>query len=145
MDELLAIAQKTMEGFNPATDKVDSYGEIADGVYNCLLEKVTARESSKGTPFISLDFSVMDENIHGHIFVPYFFSEKTIERSIKVVTKLAYEFGYELPTDAFTNMESLAQALDSMSGNQAVVEIKTPKPKSEDDKVFPNYKVQPER
>ncbi len=145
MDELLAIAQKTMEGFNPATDKVDSYGEIADGVYNCLLEKVTARESSKGTPFISLDFSVMDENIHGHIFVPYFFSEKTIERSIKVVTKLAYEFGYELPTDAFTNMESLAQALDSMSGNQAVVEIKTPKPKNEDDKVFPNYKVQPVR
>lgn len=145
MDELLAIAQKTMEGFNPATDKVDSYGEIADGVYNCLLEKVTARESSKGTPFISLDFSVMDENIHGHIFVPYFFSEKTIERSIKVVTKLAYEFGYELPTDAFTNIESLAQALDSMSGNQAVVEIKTPKPKNEDDKVFPNYKVQPVR
>lgn len=145
MDELLAIAQKTMAEFNPATDKVDSYGEIADGVYNCLLEKVTARESSKGTPYISLDFSVMDENIHGHIFVPYYFSEKTLERSIKVVTKLAYEFGYELPTDAFTNMESLAQALDSMSGNQAVVEIKTPKPKNEDDKVFPNYKVQPVR
>ena len=145
MDELLAIAQKTMEGFNPATDKVDSYEQIADGVYNCLLEKVTARETSKGTPYISLDFSVMDENVHGHIFVPYYFSEKTLERSIKAVTKLAYEFGYELPADTFTDLESVAQALDSMSGNQAVVEIKTPTPKSENDKAFPNYKVQPVR
>lgn len=145
MDELLAIAEKTMAGFNPATDKVDSYEQIADGVYNCLLEKVTARETSKGTPYISLDFSVMDENVHGHIFVPYYFSEKTLERSIKAVTKLAYEFGYELPADTFTDLESVAQALDSMSGNQAVVEIKTPTPKNENDKAFPNYKVQPVR
>ena len=145
MDDLLNIATSVMEGFDPATDKVDNFEEVADGTYTCLLEKVTARESSKGTSYISLDFSVMDENIHGHIFVPYYFSEKTLERSIKAVTKLAYEFGYELPADTFTDLESVAQALDSMSGNQAVVEIKTPTPKNEDDKVFPNYKVQPVR
>ena len=137
MDDLLNIATKTMEGFNPATDKVNDFEEIADGTYNCLLEKVTARKSEKGTNWISLDFSIMDSEDNRHIFVPYFFSEKTIERSIKAITKLAYEFGYELPIDAFTSYESLAETLNGMAGNQATVEKKTGKNE------FVNYKVTP--
>lgn len=137
MDDLLNIATKTMEGFNPATDKVDDFEEIADGTYSCLLEKVTARKSEKGTNWISLDFSIMDEGENRHIFVPYFFSEKMIERSIKAITKLAYDFGYELPVDAFTSYESLAETLNGMAGNQATVEKKT------SNSGFTNYKVTP--
>lgn len=135
MDDLLNIATKTMEGFNPATDKVDDFEEIADGTYMCLLEKVTARKSEKGTNWISFDFSIMDSEDNRHIFVPYFFSEKTIERSIKAITKLAYDFGYELPVDAFSSYESLADTLNSMAGNQAEIVKKT------SNSGFTNYKV----
>ncbi len=137
MDDLLNIATKTMEGFDPATDKVDDFEEIADGTYPCLLEKVTARKNDKGTNWISLDFSILTEGENRHIFVPYFFTEKTIERSIKAINKLAYEFGYELPVDAFTSYESLAETLNGMAGNQAEIVKKT------SSSGFTNYKVTP--
>jgi len=138
MDDLLNIASKTMEGFDPATDKVDDFEEVADGTYNCLLEKVTYRKSEKGTNYITFDFSIMDEGENRHLFVPYFFTEKTIERSIKAISKLAYDFGYQLPVDAFTSYESLADTLNGMAGNQAEIVKKT------SNSGFTNYKVTPQ-
>lgn len=138
MDDLLNIANKVMEGFNPATDKVDDFEKLPDGEYNCLLEDVTARKSEKGTNWISFKFSVMSGDYENRlIFVNYFFTEKTIERSIKGITKLAYEFGYDLPADAFASYETLAETLNSMAGNQATVKQTT----SKND--FTNYKVTP--
>ena len=138
MDDLLSIAQKTMENFDPAVDKVDDFEKLPDGEYDCLLEDVTARKSEKGTNWISFKFSVMSGDYENRLlFVNYYFTEKTIERSIKGITKLAYEFGYEIPTEAFTSYESLAETLNAMAGNQATVKQTT----SKND--FTNYKVTP--
>lgn len=137
MNDLLSIATKTMEGFNPATDSVDSFEKIADGEYNCLLEDVTARKSEKGTNWISFKFSIMEGDYENRlIFVNYFFTDKSMERSIKAITKLAYDFGYEIPVEAFTSYEALAETLNAMAGNQAVVKQTT---KND----FSNYKVTP--
>lgn len=137
MDDLLSIATKTMEGFNPATDSVDSFDKLPDGEYNCLLEDVAARKSEKGTNWISFKFSIMDGDYTNRlIFVNYFFTEKTMERSIKGITKLAYDFGYEIPVEAFASYEALAETLNAMAGNQAVVKQTT---KND----FSNYKVTP--
>lgn len=138
MDDLLNIASKTMEGFNPATDSVDNFENLPDGEYNCLLEDVTARKSEKGTNWISFKFSVMDGDYTNRLmFVNFYFTEKTTERSIKGITKLAYEFGYELPLEAFTSFETLAESLNAMAGNQATVKQTTSKNN------FANYKVTP--
>lgn len=139
MDNLLDIATKTMENFNPETDEVNDFEEVADGEYACLLEKVTARKSEeKGTNWISFDFSIMiGENENRHIFVNYFFTEKTVERSIKALTKVAFEFGYQLPVEAFSSYDSLAETLNNMAGNQATVKKTTSK------NGFANYKVTP--
>lgn len=139
MDDLLNIATKTMEGFNPATDSVDDFEKLPDGEYNCLLEEVTARQSEQTkNNWISFKFSVMDGDYANRlIFVNYFFTEKTTERSIKGITKLAYEFGYELPLEAFTSYESLAETLNAMAGRQAVVKQTTSKNN------YANYKVTP--
>lgn len=139
MDDLLNIATKTMEKFNPATDKVDDFEKIPDGEYNCLLEEVTARKSEKtGTNWISLKFSILDGDYENRLlFVNYFFTEKTTERSIKAITKLAYEFGYEIPIDSFASFETLAETLNSMAGNQAIVSQKTSKSD------YANYRVTP--
>ena len=138
MDDLLNIANKVMSGFNPATDKVDDFEKLPDGEYNCLLEDVTARKSEKGTEWIAFKFSIMAGEYENRlIFVNKFFTEKTIERSIKEITKLAFEFGYELPTDAFTSLETLAETLNGMAGNQATVKQTT----SKND--FTNFKVTP--
>ena len=138
MDDLLSIAQKTMENFDPAVDKVDDFEKLPDGEYDCLLEDVTARKSEKGTNWISFKFSVMSGDYENRLlFVNYYFTEKTIERSIKGITKLAYEFGYEMPTVPFTSYESLAETLNAMAGNQATVKQTT----SKND--FTNYKVTP--
>lgn len=138
MDDLLNIATKTMEGFNPATDTVDNFEKLPDGDYSCLLEDVTARVSEKGTNWISFKFSVMDGDYENRlIFVNFFFTEKTIERSIKGISKLAYDFGYELPIDAFSSLDNLAETLNQMAGNQATVHQTT----SKND--YTNYKVTP--
>lgn len=139
MDDLLNIASKTMEKFNPATDKVDDFEKIPDGEYNCLLEEVTARKSENtGTNWISLKFSIIEGEYENRLlFVPYFFTEKTAEKSVQRITKLAYEFGYEIPIDSFSSLETLAKTLNSMAGNQAIVSQKT----SKND--YANYKVTP--
>lgn len=138
MDDLLSLASKTMEGFNPATDSVDNFEKIEDGTYSCVLDDVTARKNDKGTNWISFKFSILEGDYANRIiFVNYYFTEKTVERSIKGITKLAYEFGYELPVEAFTSYESLAETLKAMAGNQATVTQST----SKND--FTNYKVTP--
>ena len=139
MDDLLNIATKTMEKFNPATDSVDEFEKIPDGEYNCLLEEVTARKSENtGTNWISLKFSILDGEYENRLlFVNYFFTEKSTERSVKAISKLAYEFGYEIPIDSFATLETLAETLNSMAGNQAIVSQKT----SKND--YANYKVTP--
>ena len=139
MDDLLSIASKTMEGFNPATDSVDDFENIQDGEYTCLLEDVTARKSEeKGTNWISFKFSIMEgDYANRFIFVNYFFTEKTMERSIKSITKLVYDFGFELPIDAWSSYENLAENLNSIAGNQAMVKQTTSK------NGFANYKVTP--
>jgi hypothetical protein len=138
MDNLLDIANKVMEGFDPKTDTVDNFEKIPDGEYSCLLEDVTARKSEKGTEWIGFKFSIMTGDYENRlIFVNKFFTEKTVERSIKEITKLAYDFGYELPADAFTTLETLAGYLNQMAGNQATVKQTT----SKND--FTNFKVTP--
>lgn len=138
MDDLLSIASKTMENFDPAVDKVDDFEKLPDGEYNCLLEDVTARKSDKGTEWISLKFSVMSGEYENRlIFVNHFFTEKTIERSIKRILKFANDFGYDLPVDAFESLNTLAETLNSMAGNQATVKQTT----SKND--FTNYTVTP--
>lgn len=139
MDDLLNIAQKTMENFNPAVDKVDDFENLPDGEYSCLLEDVTARKSEeKGTEWMSFKFSVMSGDYENRlIFVNYFFTEKTVERSIKGITKLAYEFGYEIPVESWTDLETLAETLNAMAGNQATVKQTTSK------NGYANYKVTP--
>jgi len=138
MEDLLNIANKVMENFDPATDKVDDFEKLPDGEYSCLLEDVTARENDKGTKWISLKFSVMSgEHANRIIFVNFFFTEKTMERSIKGISKLAYDFGYTLPAEAFTTLETLAETLNGLAGNQATVKQTT----SKND--FTNYKVTP--
>lgn len=138
MSNLLDIASKVMENFNPEVDKVDDFEKLPDGEYSCLLEDVTARENDKGTNWISLKFSVMSGEYEGRlIFVNFFFTEKTIERSIKAITKLAYDFGYNLSVDTFADYSTLAETLNGMAGNQAIVKQTT----SKND--FTNYKVTP--
>lgn len=138
MDDLLSIASKTMENFDPAVDKVDDFEKLPDGEYECLLEEVKSKANEKGTNWISFTFTVLNgENENKKIFVNYFFTEKTVERSIKMLTKLAYEFGYTLSTEAFTSYESLAESLNAMAGLQARVKQTT----SKND--FTNYKVTP--
>ncbi len=138
MIDLLSIANETLKGFNPATDKVDDFENLPDGEYNCLLEDVANKKSEKtGNEWIGFKFNVLDgEHAGRYIFVNYFFTEKTISRSIKQVTKLTHDFGYELPIDSFQSMEILTEALLNLCGNTATVKQTT---KNE----YSNYKVTP--
>lgn len=139
MDNLMEIAQQTMEKFNPETDSVDDFEKLPDGEYTCLLEDVQARESeTTGNQWISFKFSVMNGDYENRlIFVNYFFTEKTVVRSIKAINKVAYMFGYQLPVEAFQDLDNLAETLNVMAGNQAVVKQTT----SKND--YTNYTVTP--
>lgn len=138
MMDLLSIANETLKGFDPATDQVDDFENLPDGEYNCLLEDVTNKKSEKtGSEWIGFKFSVLDGDYKGrYIFVNYFFTEKTTSRSIKQISKLTHDFGYELPIDSFQSMETLKETLTNLCGNTAIVTQTT---KNE----FSNYKVVP--
>lgn len=136
---LLEIATETLNNFDPAKDSVDTFEELPDGNYNALLEEVKAKENDKGTEWVSFVYSVVgDEYANRKIFVNYFFTEKMTARSVKMLTKLAYDFGFELPVEAFETLEGLAQTLnDTFAGNTMAIE------KTTSNSGFVNYKVTP--
>lgn len=138
---LLEKAQEIMGTFDPEKDSVSEFENLPDGDYLGLLEEVTARKSEeKGTEWISLSFSVIEEGEYQGrlIFVNFFFTEKTTDRSIKGIIKTAHDFGYELPTDAFADLETLAEYLGSMAGETAIITQKTSK------SGFANFTVVPQ-
>lgn len=125
----MEIANKTMENFNPATDSVaGDFDKLPDGSYNCTIESVKPKKNDKGTEWINFMCCINDGDYAGrYIFVNYFMTEKTVERSIKAINKLVYEFGYQLPIEAFETLETLAENLSELVGNQVDVEQKTSK------------------
>ena len=122
-DELLDIAGKVMENFNPATDSVaDEYENVPDGEYSVIITDVSARENEKGTEWISLQCEVTEGDCQGRlIFVNYWFTEKTKMGSTKKIFKLAFNFNYELQLEAFENLETLAETLETLKGTMGVV------------------------
>lgn len=136
---LLQKAQEIMGTFDPKTDTVDNFENLPDGEYQALLEEVVSKSNDKGTEWISFVWSVLDEgdNQGRLLFDNRFFTEKSEDRSIKSVIKTADDFGYELPADAFTDLDTLAEYLNSMAGEQAIVTQKTSK------SGFTNYTAEP--
>lgn len=136
MDNLLEIATKAMENFDPKTDPVDDFEPLPDGDYTCLFEEATYRKNDKGTEWVSLKFTIIDGDYENRcIFVNQFFTDKTALRSVKTITKMAVEFGYDMPLENFSNQETLIEALNQMAGNNAIVHQKT------SSNGFVNYKI----
>lgn len=141
MENLLDIANEVLvtKGFDPAKDKVDDFEKLPDGEYSSLLENVAHKKSEKtGTEWIEFKFSILDGEFKGrYIWVNYYFSVKTAARSVKALKKLAYDFGFDLTVDSFTNMDFLAETLNGLSGRVAYVKQTT---KND----FSNYSVTPQ-
>ncbi|MEG0618861.1 MAG: hypothetical protein RR557_06145 [Bacilli bacterium] len=138
MDELLKVAELSMEKFNPATDSAENFEKLPDADYSCLLEEVTSRKNDKGTEWISLKFSIMQgDYVDKVLFANYYFTEKTMLMNINKLRKLTYDFGYGIPVESFRTLDTLAEALNNMAGNQATVTQTTNK------NGFSNYKITP--
>ena len=136
---LLDKAMEVMGTFNPETDKVSDFEEIADGTYQAMLEEVTSRKSeAKGTEWISFKYSVIDDSERPqYIWVNQYFTEKSQDRSIKQILKTAHEFGYQLPAESFESLDTLAETLNQMAGETAEITKKT------SSSGFANYVVKP--
>lgn len=118
-----------METFNPETDSASDFDNLPDGLYKVLITDVTSRTSEKGTKSVALKTEVISEAYNGRfIFVNYYFTEKTTERSIKYILKLVNELGFEaLTVDAFKSIETLAESLQALVGTEANVKQTTSK------------------
>lgn len=128
MNDLLNMANKVMTEFNPATDKVENFERVPDGDYNCLIEEVVYKQNEKGTKWVSMKCTIIDGEYENRlIFVNYFFSEKTMERSIKSLIKLAYLLGYQLPDNTFQDVPTIAEVFNQFAGNKILVNQKTSK------------------
>jgi len=139
MDDLLKIAGNVMDNFNPETDSANDFENLPDGQYKGLLTEVKGRKNEKGTQWVGLQFEILDGDYKGRfIFVNYFFTEKTAERSIKTIIKLIHNLGFEpLTVDAFKSVDDLAEALQGLVGTEAAIKQATSK------SGFTNYDVSP--
>lgn len=128
MEDLLKIAGNVMENFNPETDSANDFQDLPDGQYTGLITEIGNRTSEKGTQSVFLKVEITEGDHKGRfIFVNYYFTEKTTERSIKMVLKLVHAFGFELTVDAFKSIEELTENLQGLVGSEAIVTQKTSK------------------
>jgi len=127
MDDLLKVAGSVMKSFDPKTDSADDFESIKDGEYNCLLEEINHKVASTGNNGISFTFNITDGEYAGRfIWVNYWFNNQE-QKQVKRIMKLAYEFGYELPLEAFSSLDTLVEALQDLCGTCAVVKQTTSK------------------
>lgn len=122
---------------------VDEYAEMPDGVYECTFEEVTAKSKSEtGTEWISIQFDVIDgDQVGRKIWVNYFLIGKNlkefqIKRAINDLQELVALYGYELPSESFTDMETLAGNIETLVGEIAVITKATNK------SGYSNYKIE---
>lgn len=129
MDDLLKIAGNVMENFNPETDSASDFDNLPDGTYEVLITDVSHRTSEKGTKSVALKTEITSEAHNGRfLFVNYYFTEKTTERSIKTVLKLVNTLGFEnLTVDAFKSIETLSDSLQALVGTEAIIKQTTSK------------------
>ncbi len=69
-----------------------------------------------------------DKYVGRLIFVSFFFTEKQVERQIKTITKMVHDLGFEaLPLTAWESLETLAENLQGLVGQDVIIDQKTSK------------------
>lgn len=145
MSNLAAMAAKLLaEGFDPMTSPVDDFENLPEGIYDVVLSDVEWRVGQSGTEYLSLTLDILNEGFENRKhFGNIFFTEKMMERSLKLTMKCAAALNIQLDPSVFGAPETdLVEAFKQAIGNQAEMEIKHSKNKKTGD-VFVNFVLSP--
>ena len=127
MPSLVEMAIEAMKNFDPKTDPVDSFPEIPDGTYECIIEIIDYRVAQTGSDFIQATCEITEgDYINQKIFVKYFFTEKTQDRSVQSIMTLLNKYGYEVEVaDLFADYETIAEGMQVLIGLECYVKVST--------------------
>lgn len=129
MEDLLKVAGNVMDsGFDPAKDSANDYDNLPDGKYVGVVEDVTHGKTQSGNPKLSVKFEVTDGDHTGRkIWANFYFVDKMMEVAVKRVMIMVNKFGYELSLDSFKSVETLAEDISGIVGEEAELTLKTGK------------------
>jgi len=126
MEDLLKTAMELLDNSNYKTVGTGDYPEIPDGDYAVNIDKVDLKQSSKGTDYINITVTILDgDYINQKMFVPYYFSEKTIKNSYAKLMSLIASCGYEPSAEMFQDFETLRDGLETLVNKAVSCEKKT--------------------
>lgn len=148
---LKELAQKMLnEGFDPNVTNVNEENyDLPDGIYDAILEDVQYRVNDKGTEWISLTLTIINEGYENRkYFANYWLTEKQLEQNIKKLWGHAAQvFKVELTTDDIANIETtVVEKLQTALGTQVELELKTNRWKDKmtgEMREFQNFKLSP--
>ena len=149
---LKELAQKMLnEGFDPNVTNVNEENnfDLPDGIYDAILEDVQFRVNDKGTEWISLTLTIINEGYENRkYFANYWLTEKQLEQNIKKLWGHAAQvFNVELTIDDIANIETaVVNKLQTALGTQVELELKTNRWKDKTTgkmREFQNFKLAP--
>jgi len=149
---LKELAQKMLnEGFDPNVTNVNEENnfDLPDGIYDAILEDVQFRVNDKGTEWISLTLTIINEGYENRkYFANYWLTEKQLEQNIKKLWGHAAQvFNVELTIDDIANIETaVVDKLQTALGTQVELELKTNRWKDKTTgkmREFQNFKLAP--
>ena len=149
---LKELAQKMLnEGFDPNVTNVNEENnyDLPDGIYDAILEDVQYRVNDKGTEWISLNLTIINEGYENRkYFANYWLTEKQLEQNIKKLWGHAAQvFNVELTIDDIANIETtVVEKLQTALGTQVELELKTNRWKDKttgEMREFQNFKLSP--
>lgn len=149
---LKELAQKMLnEGFDPNVTNVNEENnyDLPDGIYDAILEDVQYRVNDKGTEWISLTLTIINEGYENRkYFANYWLTEKQLEQNIKKLWGHAAQvFNVELTIDDIANIETtVVEKLQTALGTQVELELKTNRWKDKttgEMREFQNFKLSP--
>ena len=127
MDDLLTLASELAENNNYKTADSNYEEKKPDGVYSVLIESIKLRTSeSTGTQWFSIVAKVLEgDYVEDKFYVSYFLTEKTIKRTLSKLMKLINSCGYDIDVAMFTDVDTIAEGLQEIVGNNLYLEKKT--------------------
>lgn len=152
------LANQTLEGFNPATDKASQQEQegLPAGEYDVALNNIQFQVFDSGYECISIDAEVLVGDEAGrHEFIninldPDFVTSAGVKlyeeypfmltQNIKYISQLAFAVGVQLQDEDWEDMVSLAQAFQEQEakGKQFILEVEKSQNKAKT-KEYTNY------
>lgn len=156
MQNMQNAAQKILQGFDPKTQKVNSFTPIPAGEYTVMITSASPNNTQNGGIFLQVNAEIQAGDLagakeHMRLFMNPTFTDKNgnthdnpgFARNVKLLARMASAGGMNVATLDFSDVVPLAESLQPLVGKMMKLTIELSENKKNPKFPYRNYDADP--